>query len=80
MSHKPHRHGRAYQAYDVSSLGYRFRTFQGDKYEVRGIWALRKDGKRDLVADLYEDIRTVKNEEFQTIAKRENRGELLQKR
>lgn len=64
--------------YDISSQADNVKTFEGKKYEVHGLWAVDQDGNSEKVANIYQRIRTVKDENFRTIAKRRNPESELQ--
>ncbi|MFG6116928.1 hypothetical protein ACGTN9_17380 [Halobacillus sp. MO56] len=58
--------------YDIASQADNIKTFEGKVYDVHGIWAIDKNGATEKLSSIYYRIRTVKNEDFKTIAKRKN--------
>ncbi|MFC7322373.1 hypothetical protein [Halobacillus campisalis] len=58
--------------YDIASQADNVKTFEGKKYDVRGIWAVDRHGTTEKLASIYYRIRTVKDDQFRTIAKRKN--------
>lgn len=58
--------------YDISSHADNVKTFEGKRYNVHGIWAVDRHGNTEKLASIYYRIRTVKDGQFRTIAKRKN--------
>ena len=58
--------------YDISSQADNVKTFEGKRYDVHGIWAIDRHGTAEKLSSIYYRIRTVKDKQFKTIAKRKN--------
>lgn len=58
--------------YDISSQADNIKTFEGRIYDVHGLWAVDRTGVVEKLSNIYYQIRTVKDGQFRTIAKRKN--------
>lgn len=76
MSNSNRRH---FAFYDISSQAYSIKTFEGKRFDVHGLWAVDNDGMVEKLSAIYYRIRTVKDKQFRTIAKRKNPESALKK-